>query len=46
MNLDESITTDDYRIEWSDTYKGYVAREKWAKRYDELNGAPEDDGDR
>lgn len=29
------------RMEFSETPRGYRAREKWARRYDELNGAPE-----
>lgn len=28
-------------MEFSETSKGYRARERWARRYDELNGAPE-----
>ncbi len=32
--------------EFTETAKGYRARERWARRYDELNGAPEGDGDR
>jgi hypothetical protein len=32
--------------EFSETYQGYRARERWAKRYDSLNGAPENDNDR
>ncbi len=28
-------------MEFSETPKGYLAREKWARRYDSLNGAPE-----
>lgn len=29
------------RMEFSESARGYRARERWAKRYDELNGAPE-----
>lgn len=28
-------------MEFSETPEGYRARERWARRYDELNGAPE-----
>jgi hypothetical protein len=34
------------RQEFSETPRGYRARETWARRYDDLNGAPEGDGDR
>ena len=33
-------------VEFSETPLGYRARERWARRYDELNGAPEGEGDR
>lgn len=33
-------------VEWSESPAGERARERWARRYDELNGAPENDGDR
>lgn len=33
-------------VEFSETPRGYRARERWARRYDELNGAPEGEGDR
>lgn len=32
--------------EFSESGRGYRARERWARRYDELNGAPEGDWDR
>ncbi len=32
--------------EFSETPRGYCARERWARSYDELNGAPEGDWDR
>ena len=32
--------------EWSETPRGYRARERWARFYDALNGAPEGDWDR
>lgn len=32
--------------EWSESPAGYRARERWARRYDALNGAPEGDWDR
>lgn len=31
---------------WTESLRGYRARYQWAKRYDALNGAPENDGDR
>lgn len=33
-------------VEWTETPAGERARERWARRYDALNGAPEDDSDR
>jgi len=33
-------------IEFTDTTRGYRARDKWARHYDNLNGAPEGDWDR
>jgi hypothetical protein len=32
--------------EFTETPAGYRARERWARRYDDLNGAPESDYDR
>lgn len=32
--------------EFTETPRGYRARDKWAQHYDELNGAPEGDWDR
>jgi hypothetical protein len=32
--------------EFTETQRGYDARDKWAHRYDDLNGAPEGDWDR
>ncbi len=32
--------------EFSETPRGYRARERWARRYDELNGVPEGEWDR
>lgn len=32
--------------EWSESAAGDRARERWARRYDDLNGAPEGDWDR
>ena len=32
--------------EWSESLMGEIAREDWARSYDELNGAPENDFDR
>lgn len=31
---------------FSESRNGYRARERWARRYDDLNGAPESDYDR
>lgn len=33
-------------VEWTDSPGGQRARERWARAYDELNGAPENDDDR
>ena len=33
-------------MEFSETPRGYRARERWARYYDSLNGAPEGDWDR
>lgn len=33
-------------IVFSETPRGYKARERWARAYDALNGAPEGEGDR
>ena len=33
-------------VEFAETPRGRVARERWARSYDALNGAPENDGDR
>lgn len=33
-------------MEFSETSRGYRARDRWARAYDDLNGAPEGDGDR
>lgn len=33
-------------VEFTETPAGYRARERWARHYDDLNGAPENDGDR
>lgn len=32
-------------IEFSESHKGYEARDKWAQEYDKLNGAPENHED-
>lgn len=32
--------------DFTETARGYRARERWARRYDALNGAPEGDWDR
>lgn len=33
-------------VEFTETPAGYAARERWARWYDDLNGAPEGDWDR
>jgi len=33
-------------VEWTESRRGQQARERWARRYDALNGAPEGDWDR
>ena len=33
-------------VEFSETAQGYQALDRWARRYDDLNGAPESDEDR
>jgi hypothetical protein len=33
-------------VEFTESAKGYRARERWARAYDDLNGAPESDDDR
>ncbi len=33
-------------MEFTESEQGYRARERWAERYDDLNGAPESDDDR
>ncbi len=33
-------------VEFSETARGYRARDRWARRYDALNGAPEGEWDR
>ncbi len=33
-------------IEFSESPEGYEARDKWARGYDDLNGAPEGENDR
>lgn len=34
------------RATFTETARGYRARDRWARRYYDRNGAPEDDGDR
>ncbi len=33
-------------VEFGESTHGYRARDRWARRYDNLNGAPEGDWDR
>lgn len=33
-------------MEFTETPRGYEARDRWARDYDDLNGAPESDDDR
>ena len=44
--LDGEIAVDQPACEFSETSRGHDARERWAERYDEFNGAPEGDWDR
>jgi len=44
--VDEPDDRDDSDEEFSETPAGERARYRWARRYDELNGAPESDADR
>ncbi len=37
---------EDGPIEFTESPAGYRARERWARHYDDLNGAPEGDWDR
>jgi hypothetical protein len=37
---------DDGPVEWSESYDGQRALERWASDYDSLNGGPESDDDR
>lgn len=32
--------------QWTESRRGYQARERWARRYDRLNGAPDGPEDR
>jgi hypothetical protein len=42
----EALLDSNQRVEFTESPKGHHAREKWARRYDDLNGAPEGDDDR
>jgi hypothetical protein len=44
LTLDRGDTQD--ANAFSETLRGQRARERWARRYDSLNGAPESDNDR
>ncbi len=46
--LDGELALDRGRepVEFSESRAGYRARERWARAYDRLNGAPENEGDR
>jgi hypothetical protein len=41
-----AIDRDKENESFSETTRGYRARERWARRYSDLNGAPESDYDR
>lgn len=43
-----ALSENDHRqsMDFSESHRGQVARYRWARRYDELNGAPEGDWDR
>jgi hypothetical protein len=46
--VDEPDDTDTHgpAIEFTESAAGYRARDRWARHYDDLNGAPEGDWDR
>lgn len=43
---EEDDLGDEQAFEFTESPAGYTARERWARSYDELNGAPEGDWDR
>jgi hypothetical protein len=45
MNPEDDRDEDD-REEFTESEEGRRARDKWAERYDDLNGAPESEDDR
>ena len=42
----EDDTSEEDPIDFSETEEGEKAREEWAKKYEDLDGAPEGDWDR
>lgn len=45
-DIDESSDRGLDPVEFTETEAGYRGRERWARSYDELNGAPESERDR
>lgn len=46
MTGDLAVDRGSGAVDFSETPRGYRARERWARSYDALNGAPEGDSDR
>lgn len=46
FELEESLDRGDSPIEFTDSPQGRDALDRWARAYDDRNGAPEDDSDR
>ena len=46
LALSSETPADGPAVEFTESARGYRARERWARRYDDLNGTPEDDWDR
>lgn len=42
----EEDDRDDSPFEWTETPEGQDTKDDWARRYDDLNGAPESEYDR
>lgn len=43
---DQRGDRDQGAVEWGEGPRGQAARVRWARRYDDLNGAPESEDDR
>ena len=46
LRLDQGDQHGQPAMEWTESRRGYQARERWFKHYDSLNGAPEGEWDR